>query len=497
MTGEDEVTGCHAADGHDAAEDPAVDLATRRDYLRRVPLFRALNDTDLADLLARADELELAPGHELFHEGAVGDSLYVVLSGEVEVSRRVRDVEDVIATRRPGEFVGEMALVNGKPRTATVGSSGGARLLRIGPEGYRDMLRRSPDAAAAVVACMSDRIEEDQANRAREERLVALGTVAAGLAHELNNPAAALARSRVSLGEAHDARDLAATDLFSRKLTDAEREGVVSLGSLARQFASRESVRTGRMPAQEAEDALTEYLQDLGLERPWDAAPDLLQAGWTLDAIEDALSMFDPLNRVAAARWMAADAVARGLLVEIGVAADAIVEQVRAVKVASHLDRARYDRVDVHEGLESALVMVKRKIGSGVTVVRDYASDVPAIDAYPGELNQAWTNLIDNALDAMAGDGVLTLRTRGGPEQVTVEISDTGPGIPADVLPRLFQPYFTTKDVGHGTGLGLPLVRTTIEERHGGRVTVRSAPGATVFRVTLPTTRHRHSVAAS
>ncbi len=467
------------------------DAATRIAYLRRVQLFAALDDAHLADLLARADEVKVPAGQVLFREGDVGDHLYVVLSGELVISKRVREVDDVIAYRGPGEVVGEMALVNGRPRTATVRAARDSRLLRLGQRAFRDLLGRSPEAAAAIVSCMATRIEEDQANRAREERLVALGTMAAGLAHELNNPASALVRTTGSLADAHEARDMAAVELFARDLSSVEQEAVLRLGMLAKERAEGSPHGPGHLPDPDEEDELADHLEALGLERPWDAAPALLQAGWTLPALEEVLAPFAAENRAAAARWLAADAVARGLLAEIRLAANAIVEQVRAVKVSSHMDRAQFDEVDVHEGLESALVMVKRKIGPGVTVRRDYDHDLPRIEAYPGELNQVWTNLIDNALDAMGGEGTLTLRTRAGEGQVTVEIGDTGPGIPADVMPRLFQPYFTTKGVGEGTGLGLPLARKTVEQRHGGRITVRSEPGATVFRVTLPTVHRR------
>ena len=199
---------------------------------------------------------------------------------------------------------------------------------------------------------------------------------------------------------------------------------------------------------------------------------------------------------LAALRWLAADATVRTLTDEVRMAADAIVEQVTAVKVASHMDRARFDVVDVRTGMESALVMVKRKLGGAVTVVREYAPDLPLIEAYPAELNQVWTNLVDNALDAMGGSGVLTLRVSSGGDQVSIEVSDTGPGIPPDVLPRLFEPYFTTKGVGEGTGLGLPLARKTVEQRHGGRLSVRSSPGGTTFVVTLPVTQSRAAVGA-
>ena len=467
----------------------------RLDYLRRVPLLQALGDQDLRDLLLRADEVEVDTGTVLFREGDEGDFLFVVLEGELLISRRVREIDDVIAVRGPGEVVGEMAMVVGRPRSASVTAGKPSKLLRLGRAAFEGLLSHSPEAATAIVSCMASRIEDEQSNRARDERLVALGTMAAGLAHELNNPAAALARSTEALGEAHAARDRSAVELFASDLTPEEKATVLELGEESARHvaaaAASSDAAARPLPDPEDEDALTDYLTDVGLEEPWEAAPALLQVGWSLEDVEAVLGRFTEPNRRAAARWLASDAVTRGLLAEIAMATGSIVAQVKAVKMSSHMDRAVFDEVDVREGLESALVMVKRKLGTGVKVVREYDPELPRIEAFAGELNQVWTNLIDNALDAMAGSGVLTLRARSGEGQVTIEISDTGPGVPADVLPKLFEPYFTTKGVGEGTGLGLPLARKTVEQRHGGRIKVMSRPGSTTFRVTLPVARRK------
>ncbi|HEX7002035.1 MAG TPA: ATP-binding protein [Trueperaceae bacterium] len=471
------------------------------DYLRRVPLLQALGDKDLLDLLERADEIVLEPGTVLFREGDQGDDLYVVLEGELLISRRVREIDDVIAARGPGEFVGEMAVVVGRPRSATVTAGQRTRLLKLGRAAFEELLARSSHAATAIVGCMATRIEDEQVNRSRDERLVALGTMAAGLAHELNNPASALARSTEALSEALAARDRAVVQLLAGDLSAAEKDMVLKLGEAAaeRSAAAAEGGdgRSRPLPDPDDEDALTDYLTDIGLEEPWEAAPALLQAGWTKDDVSSALSSFQAVNRPAVARWLSSDAVSRVLLSEIAMATGSIVAQVKAVKVSSHMDRASFDEVDVREGLESALVMVKRKLGSGIKVVREYDPDLPRIEAFPGELNQVWTNLIDNALDAMGGSGVLTLRVQGGDGQVSIEVSDTGPGIPAEVLPKLFEPYFTTKGVGEGTGLGLPLALKTVEQRHGGRIRVASMPGSTTFRVTLPIARRKAFAAAA
>src|SRR5690606_33196607 len=373
---------------------------TLLDYLRRVPLLQALDDQNLLDLLGRTEEVLAEPGTVLFHEGDEGDDLYVVLEGELLISRRVREIDDVIAVRGQGDVVGEMAVVTRRPRSASVTAGKPTRLLRLGRTAFEDLLSRSPSAATAIVSCMAGRIEDEQSNRSREERLVALGTMAAGLAHELNNPASALARTTSALGEAHGARDRSMADLFARDLSPEEKATVLELSAEAARHVQSAANAGGDgrvlpLPDPADEDTLTDHLSDMGVEQPWEAAPALLQAGWTLDDLEAVLGTFDVTNRPAVARWLAADAVAKVLMAEIAMATGSIVAQVRAVKVSSHMDRASFDEVDVREGLESALVMVKRKLGD-VKVVRDYDPDTPRIEAFPGELNQVWTNLIDN-----------------------------------------------------------------------------------------------------
>jgi signal transduction histidine kinase len=323
---------------------------------------------------------------------------------------------------------------------------------------------------------------------ARREKLAALGTMAAGLAHELNNPAAALKRSSAELGTVLRERDRSAIALFGRRLEPQEMERSLRLGDLATEVFDEASaaVATGRA-ARDAESDLTVYLEGLQVQDAWDRAPALADAGWTVSRLEEVLEPYDPANRVAAIAWLADDASCRVLQREIAACSEAISSLVGAVKDYAHLDRAAIANVDVHASLENTLVILKHRLGvGGVVVERDYTPDLPRIEGFPGELTQVWTNLIDNAIAAMAGGGVLTLRTAAGPSQVTVEVVDDGPGIPTDVAPHIFEPFLTTKGVGEGTGLGLYITKEIVERRHGGSLSFTSQPGATTFRVTLP-----------
>jgi signal transduction histidine kinase len=458
------------------------------DYLRRVEILAALSDADLVRLLERAHEVEVRAGTLLIREGDAGDEMYVVLDGQLDVSMREGNVDEVVAQRGRGDVVGEMALLGSGRRTASVRAVSDTRVLAIGREAFTTLLSFSPDAATSIYKTSIEREHAMASTLARREKLAALGTMAAGLAHELNNPAAALKRSSAELGTVLRERDRSAIALFGRGLQAKEMERSLKLGDIAAEvFEEATSAASAGRTSRDAESALTAYLERLAVEDAWDRAPALADAGWTAARLQEVLESFEPANREAAIAWLAADASCRVLQREIAACSEAISSLVGAVKDYAHLDRAAIATVDVHGSLENTLVILKHRLGSGgVVVERDYAPELPRIEGYPGELTQVWTNLIDNAIAALGGAGVLVLRTAHGHSQVTVEVADDGPGIPDDVAPHIFEPFLTTKGVGEGTGLGLYITKEIVEQRHGGSLSFTSRPGATTFRVTLP-----------
>jgi signal transduction histidine kinase len=320
---------------------------------------------------------------------------------------------------------------------------------------------------------------------ASRQRLLALGELSAGLTHELNNPAAAAVRATAALRErvAGMRHKLA---LLAKK--DIDPELLEQLLDVQERLEVASAPKLTAMQQADREDEVGDWLDDHGIDQGWDLASIFVAAGLTAERLEHVLEWVGADFLDGAVRWLAYALETEMLMGEIEDSATRISALVGAAKQYSQMDRAPHQWIDMHEGLDSTLVMLARKIGSGVTVVKEYDRSLPAVPAYAGELNQVWTNLIDNAVGAMGGTGTLVLRTSRVDDCVRVEIGDTGPGVPDDIRQRIFEPFFTTKPVGEGTGLGLDISWRVVVDRHHGDLRVESEPGDTRFAVLLPST---------
>ena len=432
-------------------------------------------------------QTELVPvpaGTNLIEEGAPGDSAYVVVQGEFEVIKR-SDVQDiVIAVRQSGEVFGEMALLDQAPRTATVRAVADSRVLKIRGETFQDMLRRSPTAALSILQTVSLRLRQNEGLLRQTEKMAALGTLSAGLAHELNNPAAAVRRSAGQLRNAITEFARLTTELANCGFPTQQQRMIEDLkGRIETGRASAPTLDP--MTQSDLEAALQSWLEGMQIADAWELAPALVAAGWNADEMSRLQDTFKPDNLQIVVRWLASGCMAYALLDEIAMGTERMSEIVRSVKAYSYLDQGPIQQVDVHQGLENTLVILRHKMKDGVTVKREYAADLPLIEAHGSELNQVWTNILDNAVDAMQGRGEITLRTRSEGDKVIVEIQDNGPGIPAEIQKRVYEPFFTTKPPGQGTGLGLHIAYTVVNN-HAGKLDLTSKPGKTCFQVTLP-----------
>ena len=454
------------------------------DFLRRLDLFSGLSEEDLDILAAQAELMTVPAGVDLIGEGAPGDAAYVVVEGEFEVIKK-SDVQDiVIAVRESGEVFGEMALLDQAPRTATVRAVNESRVLKIPGEAFQRMLSHSPTAALNMLKTVSLRLRQNEGLLRQTEKMAALGTLAAGLAHELNNPAAAVRRGAGQLRKAITEWARLTTELANCGLPTRQQRTIDVLKKKI-ELAATSRPSLDPMTQSDTESALQAWLEGVGLDNAWELAPGLVAAGWETGGMQELQATFEPDNLKIVLRWLASGCMAYSLLDEIGMGTERMSEIVRSVKAYSYLDQGPVQQVDLHQGLEDTLVILRHKMKDGISIKRDYAQEMPPIEAHGSELNQVWTNILDNAVDAMGGKGEITIRTRREGTSAIVEIQDNGPGIPLEIQKRVFEPFFTTKPPGLGTGLGLHIAYTVVNN-HAGRLDLTSQPGMTCFQITLP-----------
>ncbi|MFN8425805.1 MAG: cyclic nucleotide-binding domain-containing protein [Anaerolineales bacterium] len=456
--------------------------------LRKSPLFEGLTDSELQQLMDDAKPVSLRAGEFLMRQGDEGDAAYVVVSGEFEVTKQSGQSLIKIDVRNPGDVLGEMALLSRSPRSASVVAITDCEALRISPEAFENLLATSSTASLAVLHWVMNRLSQNDALLHQQERMAALGTLSAGLAHELNNPAAAAQRSAAELQKTVVKWQALTHEIESVAFKENQTEWLNQLMSeSARRFESR--VKLDALEKIDRVDQLQSWLEASGVESAWELAPAMVNFGWNVESLEELKSsaLFN-----LSIQWLGASCVMMDLLTEVQHTTERVSAIVRAVKSYSYLDQAPLLEVDVHEGLENTLVIMQHKLKQGVTVKREYAPNLPRIEAYASELNQVWTNIIDNAVDAMnpssgsGQGGEIILRTRVEDNRVVVEIIDNGPGIPDNIQERIFEPFFTTKPPGSGTGLGLHISHDIIANRHHGQLLVKSKPGETVFKAVLP-----------
>lgn len=455
-----------------------------RDALRQVPLLVQLREEQLQWLALQGTDLWLQPGDRIATQGDPPDGFYIILEGQTEWRKQVGQQEVYAIALSAGTIFAELILLLDAPYPTSGYALTAVRLFKLKPDAFWNMLSICPSVLRGIVATAVQRSQLHEAVSQEHAKLVSLGTMAAGLAHELNNPAAAARRAVDGLLESFEE---------SQSLAFKLQEGRVISSQCLAEVGYEVQERAKTAPALDAleqsdrEQEIASWLEAHGVEDGWQMAPTLAGAGldvaW-LDSLA-AHSLDGQLRDLL--RWIGATLTTRNLVDQVKVSTKRISTLVKAVKEYSFMDQAPLQEVDVHEGLENTLVILGYKLKKGdIVVTREYDQSLPRVCAYGSKLNQVWTNLIDNAIDALGGSGHIWIRTFQEADRVVVEIADNGPGIPPEVQPRIFEPFFTTKGVGQGTGLGLDISFRVVVGQHKGDIRVFSKPGNTHFQVRLP-----------
>jgi signal transduction histidine kinase len=459
------------------------------DELRALFLFEKLSDSQLA-WLCREGRVEVFPPGPVYAEGDSATCFYVLLSGTLVLSRKVgADDVETNRTSAPGVYSGAFTAYLGDrvPQIyqTSMRVTEPSRFFVLEADTFARMMAEWFPMAVHLLEGAFFGVQNAQRLVQQRERLLALGSLSAGLTHELNNPAAAAVRATAAL------RERVAGMRHKLGIIAAGRYEPATLETLIKQ-QERAAEQVAKAPtlspieAADREDAVADWLDGHGIDGGWSLAPVFVQAGLDAGWLDQIAACVDEATLDGAVRWLNYTVETELLMNEIEDSTTRISSLVGAAKQYSQIDRAPFQVVDVHDLLDSTLVMLAGKVGGGITVVKDYDPGLPTISGYPAELNQVWTNLIDNAVDAMGGTGTLTVRTALDRGQVLIEFGDTGPGVPAEIRDRIFEPFFTTKEVGEGTGLGLDISWRIVVNKHHGDLRVESEPGNTRFQVCLP-----------
>jgi len=449
--------------------------------LGRLPIFADLPEDQIAWFISQSQELTLKADEFYVHQGDPADAMFVVLDGQLQARAEFAGGLVTIGSKQ-GDVTGVLPFSRMKQYPLTGRALTSSRILRFPSSLFPDLVQKMPELASRLVAVMSDRIRETTRIEQQRDRLAALGKLSAGLAHELNNPASAAKRAAGQLRASLKQIKNASHALGARDLSPAQK---AEIEKLENSLIQKNDPPPDPLTVSTLEDQLEAVLRSHGQNDLWQLAANLARKSASPELLESLFAFLGLDSARAALLRISASLEIAGLLNEIENSTSRISELVSAIKEYTFMDQAPVQNVDVVKSLETTLTILNHKLKRGVEVEREYQPVPLLVDSFGSELNQVWTNIIDNAIDAMHSKGKLRLRTYQDDTCVVVEIGDSGPGIPADIQPHIFEPFFTTKGVGEGTGLGLDTAQRIVK-RHGGSIQVNSRPGDTRFQVLLP-----------
>lgn len=453
-------------------------------FLKKIPFFANLPASDLESLCKLVTEVSLPAGEILFTEGSPGDKAYIIKQGQLEILKASGGSNVLLAVRQSGDVIGEMSLLESAPRFATARARSDCILLVIEHQHLDHFLNTSPSAAKAMLHTITNRLRSTEVIIRQSEKMAQLGTMTAGIAHELYNPVAAIGRGADQLKDVIGRWQQSQFQLSQLALSETQKEGLQTLDELVKERA-RHPADLDLLGRSDQEEQMETWLDQQGVQDGWEFAPLLVSLGYDAGQLNQLTETFQADSFSTVVQWLESTFSLYSLLEEINQGSRQMSTIITVLKSYVYLDQAPVQLVDIHSGLDNTLVLLRSRLKEGITVKRDYDPQLPRIQAYGSELNQVWTNIIANAIDSLGDQGELILRTSHTAQAVCVEFQDNGPGIPADIQPQLFSPFFTTKPMGKGTGLGLN-ISYNIVKKHGGEIKFFSEPGLTNFVVTLP-----------
>jgi signal transduction histidine kinase len=449
--------------------------------LLRVSVFADLPDDQLAWFLSQSQELNLKAGDVYSRQGDPADAMFVVLAGHLQ-GRGELNGETFVFDLEPGEVTGILPFSRMKQFKVSGRAITDSQALRFPAALFPELIQKMPVLTQRLVGLMADRIRETTRLEQQRDRLASLGKLSAGLAHELNNPASAAQRATNQLRKMLTKIRNASLELGRRDLTPAQKSEIEKLEA---SFTQTDVIPPDTLTISDLEEQIDSLLRSHGQNDLWMLAAGLARRNIKPEVVESLFASLDAETARAALVRISASVEIASLLHEIESSTSRISDLVGAIKEYTHMDQAPVQNVDIVRSLETTLTILNHKLKQGVAVHREYQPVPLLVNSFGSELNQVWTNLIDNAIDAMHGKGELHVRTYREDDCVVVEIRDNGPGIPEEVLPHIYEPFFTTKGVGEGTGLGLDTVQRIVK-KHRGNIQVTSKPGETRFQVWLP-----------
>ncbi|RCJ36269.1 histidine kinase [Nostoc punctiforme NIES-2108] len=449
--------------------------------------FQQLPKERLQWVCDRAHTVELSAGEVLSHEGDPGCRLFILVKGKINITRRSEGVAIPIGQHEAPSFFGEIPVLTDEPAPVTMRAFTNCHIYEMQGEDFRKLLHECRDFERMVFRIMQRRVRGLESFIRGREKMAALGTLAAGLAHELNNPAAALVRTLKEMPAA--ILELQRMNLVygQRNVEEAHTQHWLRVRDLG--YDAILNNRLDPVTLSDREDILLEWLEDYGVNQAWKLAEPLAEGGVEVETLDQLMERWrndDTELREMGLHWLALSFEVMSMIKHGLRGSERISELVQSMKSYSYLDQGTQQEVDIHQGLEDTLRLFAHKLKCGVQVQRNYDRSLPKILAYGSELNQVWTNLIDNAIDAMDGKGLLEITTHHCDRYAHIDIIDSGSGISPEIKTRIFEPFFTTKSVGHGSGLGLETVRRIVENRHHGTLSFESQSGRTCFTICLP-----------